>query len=566
MDAQLEDATPGRTGGKRVPVLIVGGGPIGLCLAADLGSRGISCLLIEQNDNRTRSARIMQISVGSMEVCRRFGIADDVRNWGFPRDYPFDNVWVTSLNGYELARVKMASLADTKPSPFSPEHQCHCPQTYFEPILEKAAASYKSVTLRHLCRLELFIQTETHVLATVRDVKTGKTEVIEADYLVGCDGYSSSVRDALGIRMRGEELIDYSLSIEFLTKDLPSQHNKGRALRYVMIGPEGTWASLMAVDGKTRWRVLLYGVDEDPSGLDAAAVIRRIVGKDFEFTVDLAKPWVRRAVIADRFQDGRVFLAGNSAHTHLPNGGFGMNTGLLNSINLGWKLAAVLQGWGTPGLLESYDIERRPVCHRAMDEAMIEFRRFVGSPSYAHIEAPTPAGIKARRTVSDVMQTAYERARGWDRLGIYLGHIYHPSTITVDDGTPLPEDDTYGYTPTSRPGARAPHAWLADGRSLRDLFGQNYVLLRFGKTPLDVSALTDAAKQRKVAIDVHDIADPAIEALYQCRLVLVRPDGHVAWRSNTVAADALSVVDRIRGARSYAAGRVPVRTAEAAPA
>ena len=151
--------------------------------------------------------------------------------------------------------------------------------------------------------------------------------------------------------------------------------------------------------------------------IDAAAVIRRICGKDFEFTVDSAKPWVRRAVIADRFQDGRVFLAGDAAHTHLPNGGFGMNTGLGNSINLGWKLAAVLEGWGAPGLLESYDIERRPVCHRAMEEAMVEFRRFVGSPSYAHIEAPTPAGIKARRTVSDVMQRAYERARGLGSAG-----------------------------------------------------------------------------------------------------------------------------------------------------
>jgi len=560
-------ATPASGGHiRRVPILIVGGGPIGLALAADLGRRGISCLLVEQGDGRVRSARIMLISVRTMELCRQLGIADKVKYWGFPADFPQDNVWVTSLTGYELARVKMASLADTKPTPFSPEFQVHCPQTWFEPILQSAALGSPGVDVRYQCRMETFQQEPDKMTATLRNVATGEIETIEADYLVGCDGYGSTVRDALGIFMRGRQLIDYSLSIEFLTDDLPGLHNKGRALRYVCIGPEGTWASLMAVDGKKRWRVMLYGVDEDPSEIDPAAVIRRIVGKDFAFTVDSAKPWVRRAVIADRFQDGRVFLAGDAAHTHLPNGGFGMNTGMRDAMNLGWKLAAVLGGWAHPGLLDSYDIERRPVCHRAMDEALVEFQRFTGSPRYPHIDAPTPAGIKARQTVGEAMQKAYDRARGWDRLGIHLGYIYHPSPITVDDGTPLPPDDTYGYTPTARPGARAPHAWLPDGRSLLDLFGKNHVLLRFGPMPPDSEPLLEAARTRYVKIDVHDVASAEIAALYQSRLALVRPDGHVAWRADAVPRDALAVIDRIRGAAAWASGCIAQVSATVAAA
>ncbi|HEY5210929.1 MAG TPA: FAD-dependent monooxygenase [Stellaceae bacterium] len=547
---------------KRHSVIIVGGGPIGLCLAADLGSRGVDCVLLEQTDNHTRSARIMQIAVSTMEICRRFGIAEKVKNWGFPRDYPWDNVWMTSLNGYELGRVKMASLAETRASPFSPEFQCHCPQTWFEPILRDAAMSYPSATFRFHTRLDSFVQDGDGVRATVTDLAAGTTEEIAADYLVGCDGYSSSVRQALGIRMRGLEFIDHSLSIEFLTPDLPGLHNKGKALRYVCIGPEGTWASLMAVNGRDRWRVLLYGLNEDPEAVDAAAVVRRICGRDFDFTIESAKPWERRAVIADRFQDGRVFIAGDAAHTHLPNGGFGMNTGLGDAINLGWKLAAVVEGWAAPHLLDSYDIERRPICHRVMDEAMTEFHRFTGSPSNPHIDAPTKQGARVRQTIGDQIQSAYEKARGWDRLGIYLGHIYCPSPIVVDDGTALPPDDTYGYAPSAHPGARAPHAWLDDGRSLLDLFGQTYVLLRLGANPPDAPALKAAAAARGVTLAVHEVASDEVAALYGCTLVLVRPDGHVAWRGDADPGNALAIIDRIRGAGIAAAARVALAAGE----
>jgi 2-polyprenyl-6-methoxyphenol hydroxylase-like FAD-dependent oxidoreductase len=545
-----DNVTPPSESDGRTQVLIVGGGPIGLALAADLGRRGIRCMLVEQHGPHLRSARIMMISVRTMEMCRSFGVADKVRNWGFPADYPHDNIWVTNLNGYRLAHVPMLSLGESKPSAYSPEFQAHCPQTYLEPILEELAASFPSVTIRHNTGFVALEQDGEGVTVQLENKETGKRETARANYVVGCDGYSSSVRQALGIRMRGQDFIDYSISIEFLCDDLPALHGQGKALRYVFIGPEGTWGSMMAVDGRKRWRVLLYGINEDPSTIDVHGVIRRMVGRDFEYTLDSAKPWVRRGVIADSFQDGRVFVAGDAAHTHLPNGGLGMNTGLGDAINLGWKLAGVIDGWADPEILDSYDTERRPVCHRAMEEALSEFKRFTASPSNPHIEAPTPKGAEARKVVANVIQSSYDKARGWDRFGIHLGHIYHPSPIIVSDGTLLPEDDTFGYAPTSFPGARAPHAWLPDGRSTIDLFGAGHVLLTFGPAAPDTSKLAEAAAARGTKLAIHHIDSAEIAKLYETAFVIVRPDGHVAWRGDRLPENCLALVDRIRGARA----------------
>jgi len=326
------------------PVLIVGGGPIGLALAADLGRRGVPTLLVEKSDNTIGPAKMLEVSVRTMELCRTLGVVDEVRNWGFPFDYPFDNAFVTDMQGYEIGRLSAPSLGEQRSSEFSPERGMMCPQTWFDPILQKHARSFPHVTIRHRVKLERFVQDEDGVTATLTDQTNGAAEHVRAKYLIGCDGFVSTVRDALGIEVRGEHHIDWSMNVYLRIPDFFSYHDKKPAIRYVYIGPEGTWSFITLVDGKDLWRLQFVGVDENKlQSLDIAALVRRAMGREVHYTIEDKTLWVRKRTVADRFSAGRVFLAGDSAHAHPPNGGLGMNTGIQDAFDLAWKLAATLQ-------------------------------------------------------------------------------------------------------------------------------------------------------------------------------------------------------------------------------
>jgi hypothetical protein len=332
---------------------------------------------------------------------------------------------------------------------------------------------------------------------------------------------------------------------------LARHHDKAEAFRYVFVGPEGTWSFLTAVDGRDLYRLQLVGLDEAQlDALDIAPLVHRAMG-EVPFTVEDKSLWVRKRTVADRFMDGRVFLAGDAAHAHPPNGGLGMNTGIQDAFDLGWKLAATLDGWGGPHLLESYDWERRPAASRACEMSLANYYRLTGNTRDPEIEAPTAAGAAARARIGRLLVEANEKS--WHPVGVHLGYIYDPSPIVVPDGTPKPPDDLIGYAPTAFPGARAPHHWLAPGRSTLDLFGDGFALLVFGEGA--TQALEDAAAARRLPLRIHRITDRAVAALYAAPLVLVRPDGHVAWRGAAVPRDPLALVDRIRGAGSPIAAR-----------
>jgi 2-polyprenyl-6-methoxyphenol hydroxylase-like FAD-dependent oxidoreductase len=531
------------------PVLIVGGGPIGLALAADLGRRGVRTLLVEEREDKPQPAKMLECSVRTLEFCRQLGIADKVRNWGFPPDWPLDSVFVTDMVGYELGRVRTPSLGAMSHSEFSPERGRPCPQTWFDPILRDHARSFPQVTLRYRVRLESFIQDESGVTAMLLDCASGRRETVRAEYLMGCDGFASTVREQLGIEIRGEPHIDWSMTIYLRIANLASYHDKGHAFRYVYVGPEGTWAFLSIVDGKDLWRLQLVDLDQSRlQSADVPALMRRAMGRDVPFKVEDKTLWVRKRTVADRFMDGRVFLAGDAAHAHPPNGGLGMNTGIQDAFDLGWKLAATLQGWGGAALLESYDRERRPASARAADVSLKNYQRLVSAAQRAEINSPTPEGEAARRAIG--AQLVEENERSWHPVGVHLGYIYHPSPIVVPDGTAAPEDDTFGYRPTTFPGARAPHVWLAPDRSTLDLFGDGFVLLKFADLPTE--GMERAAAQRGVPLTVHRLDNSEATALYARPLVLVRPDGHVAWRGECEPRSPLDVIDAVRGAGTFA--------------
>ncbi len=540
---------------RETPVLIIGGGPVGLALALDLGWRNVPCLLVEQGDGSVVDAKMFATGIRTVEFCRRWGIAEKVKHWGFPEDFPFDNVFVTSLDGHELGRIAMPPLKDIPPFAVSPESYAHCPQFVFDPILGDAARQYPNVELRYHTRLTAFRDDGEGILAELADEKTGKHEQVRAQHLVGCDGVGSTVRKQLGFEMRGAGMINHSFNVMFKVPALWEKHGKGKAGRYVIVGDEGAWASLTPADGKDLWRLMIHGdLDMDPNSVDPEHELRRAIGKDTPFEIVKFGHWIRRHLVADHFAQGRVFLAGDAVHVMPPNGGLGMNTGLGDSVDLGWKLAAVYHGWGGPNLLASYEAERRPVGIRQCDEAMENFTRYGSRKPMPHVTDEMPEGERVRLELGKKLSSANSQA--WENpLNTHLGYRYEGSPIIVSDGPLPPEpEDSRVYMQTSRPGCRAPHAWLADGRSTLDLFGRNFVLLRFpGASKAD--AVAAAAAKRDVPLDMVEIAEPEIAALYECKLVLVRPDGHVAWRGDTLPQDALALIDRVRGAAMPTAAR-----------
>ncbi|MGZ3411211.1 MAG: FAD-dependent monooxygenase [Xanthobacteraceae bacterium] len=530
--------------GAQTHVLIVGGGPIGLALAADLGRRGIAAMLIEKNENRMAPAKMLEVSVRTMEFCRQLGIADKVRNWGFPLDYPLDNAFVTNMRGYEIGRISGPPYGQVD-SEFSPERSRPCPQTWFDPMLQECARSFPHIALRHRIELIDFEQDGSGVTATLRDRSSGVEEIVRTRFLIGCDGFASTVREKLGIEVRGEPHIDWSMNIYLRIPDFFRAHDKKKAFRYVFVGPEGTWSFITLVDGNDLWRLQIVGLDEKKlNETDIPALVRRCIGGDIPYSIEDKTLWVRKSTVADRFSDGNVFLAGDSAHAHPPNGGLGMNTGLQDAFDLGWKLAATLNGWGGPALLASYDIERRPACARAVGVSFTNYRRLTGGTKNASIETATPEGEAARKQVGDLL--VEENRKSWQPYGVHLGYIYHPSPIVVPDGTPKPPDDTVGYVPTAFPGARAPHFRLEDGRSVLDLFGETFVLLVFDDVV--TAPLERAASAVGLPLNVYRIRSLQAAALYARKLVLVRPDGHVAWRGDEIPSDAAALVDTVRGA------------------
>jgi 2-polyprenyl-6-methoxyphenol hydroxylase-like FAD-dependent oxidoreductase len=535
-----------------ISVLIVGGGPIGLALAADLGRRGVAAMLIERRGEKPGSARMIEVGVRTMEICRQLGVTEDIWNWGFPHDHPLDSVFITHLDGYELGRVSTPSLNMHRSSPFSPERALPCPQTWFDPILRDRARSFTQIQLCYQTELQSFVQDAEGVSVDLIDRVSGRPQQVRAKYLVGCDGSDSLVRDLLGIQIRGQRHLDWSLNVYLRIPNFKYLHRTASAFRYVFVGPEGTWAFLTMVDGKDLFRLQLIGVDKSAlETSDIAVVMRRCFGRDVPFAVEEKVLWIRKMTVADRFMDGRVFLAGDAAHAHPPNGGLGMNIGVQDAFDLGWKLEAVVKGWGGPWLLDSYDYERRPASSRGNETSLANYRRLTGGSANRLIEDSTEEGMLARKAVGDHL--VRENAKAWNPPGVHLGHVYNPSPIVVADGDPKPEDDTFGYKPTTFPGARAPHVWLSPQQSTIDLFGFGFTLLQFAN--ISVDEMLRAAEARGVPLSVHRIGNPRAIAIYERRLVLVRPDGHVAWRGDVLPEDCLALIDIVRGAGRRVAAR-----------
>jgi 2-polyprenyl-6-methoxyphenol hydroxylase-like FAD-dependent oxidoreductase len=541
-------SAPGPTGDihpDAYDAVIVGGGPVGLAAAIELGTRHLSVLLVEREDGVVRYPTAESVDAASMELLRRWGIADAVERSGFPADASRDISFVSSMTTFELARFHRAANADRREASggLSPEGGVWWPKFWFDPTLRARAAAETTVHLRYQWSCEGFEDDADGV--TVRLSSPGHGHrAVRARYLVACDGAGSPIRKGLGIEsLRSSAGARARWQGAFVR--LPGLRERiphAPAVQYYLLNPRRM--ILGSLDGKDLWRVTYPLADgETASGGETRASIVAALGCGADAVEILdARAWSGDAVVAASFRSGHVLLAGDAAHRMWPSGGHGMNTGLGDVANFGWKLEAVLRGWAPGALLESYTAERRPRAEHMARRAWHNYRAdnaILPDPALDD-PAETEARALAGKRIADT------RSGEWRSLGVQLGVNYDSSPLIVADGTPAPENDADNYAVSARPGRRAPHAWLADGRSVLDLFRGRFTLLHF-ETTGDSDPLAQVFRDRGMPLDLEWTGAAGPRELYGCALALIRPDGIVAWRGENAPDDPAGLVDQVTG-------------------
>jgi 2-polyprenyl-6-methoxyphenol hydroxylase-like FAD-dependent oxidoreductase len=534
---------------RQVPVLIIGGGPVGLGLAADLGWRGIECLLVERSDGSVFHPRANTVNSRTMEFCRRWGGAEAVREAGAPPEYSQDILYVTSLQGRTIAHIERPAYGGAKPLPTTPEPSQRCNQLFFDPVIRSLASGFETVTLEYETQFESFEPADNGgVVATVKNLETGGTEQIEARYLVACCGGNSPVPGAIGSVMEGVQLLSYNLNCFVKIPELWKYHDKPNVAFYFMTGDATGANSFIELDGKELWRMGLVSTTGPLSAdtVDVHAILKKLIGEDVPYELLSTLPWTCRSIVADKWSDGPVFLAGDAVHQNSPAGGFGMNTGMGDAVDLGWKLAAMIDGWGGAALGESYGLERRPVAQRNVAQATGNREEDYCAYSGELLDADTLEAEQLRQRLG--AKIVSEKTSQFVSHGIALGYRYDTSPIVAGDGTRAPPLTVGDYVPTTYPGARAPHAWIDANTSTIDIFGKGFVLMNFTGEAEAAGPFLGVADRCGMPLRVVNSDDADLAALYERKLVLVRPDGHVAWRGDAPPDDAAGIIDQVRGA------------------
>ena len=397
-------------------------------------------------------------------------------------------------------------------------------QYTLEPLLKSVVETLPSVTVRYGCEFLSFTQDADAVTAEVSE--GGATGRITAKYLVGCDGGTSSVRKQLDFKLAGEGNILQLRQALYRCDDLFDRIAIGKGRHYHVADSQSTQ---LIVQDSTRHFTLHSVVETDQ---DMAAMFEKIVAMPVQYEMLYVGEWRQNLLVADRFMEDRVLLAGDAVHLMIPTGGLGMNTGVGDAIDLGWKLAGTLQGWGGPGLLASYEVERRPTGARNVAASRYASlgRRKWRAQYRPEIRDATPEGAAARAHLAAVADV--EQRKTNEMTGAELGYRYSGSPIVASEPGDGPPDDFVDYVPTAWPGARLPHAWLADGSAMQDFIGDGYTLLRLGGSTADVAALTRAFAAIGAPFTTLDVQGDAARQVYGYDLLLVRPDMHVVWRGN----------------------------------
>jgi 2-polyprenyl-6-methoxyphenol hydroxylase-like FAD-dependent oxidoreductase len=525
-------------------VLIVGAGPTGLTLAIDLGQRGVRCTLIEQKPSPAFLPKMERINARTMEIYRRMGLARKIRDAGLRPDCPMDVYVILALNEPPLLYLAYPSVAQAQVNtravndgtlPLEPYQLIS--QYTLEPLLKSVADSIPAITVRFGCEFLSLRQDAEGVTARVK-TSDGATQDIRAAYLVGCDGGGSLVRKELGIELSGEgNLLGLRQALyhcDELFDRLPIGDGPGKGRHYHVADDKATF--LIMQDSTKHW-TLHSMVDSDE---EMKAAFEKTVGIPVKYEMLSCAPWRQNLLLADRYGQGRVFLAGDAVHLVIPTGGLGMNSGVGDAIDLSWKLAATLAGWGGPRLLKSYEVERRQIGDRNVGASRYATigRRKWRSMWRPNIREDSPAGAEARKNLGAVADV--EQRKSNEMIGAELGYRYVDSPVicNVPGG---PEHLFRDYQPTTWPGARLPHIWLADGTPMHDRVPDGYTILKLGGTKADAGGLERAIRACGTPVTVLDVPDRAAREVYGYDLILLRSDLHVVWRGNAAPEDAAEV-------------------------
>jgi 2-polyprenyl-6-methoxyphenol hydroxylase-like FAD-dependent oxidoreductase len=517
-------------------VIIVGAGPVGLTLAIDLGRRGVRCILLEQKDAPQFLPKMERCNARTMEIYRRLGVAKEIRDAGFPHDVPMDVFIVTSLVEPPLLHLPYPSVAQAQAEiaacadgsmPLEPYQLIS--QYTLEPLLKSVAETLPTVDLRYGHE---FISFEQDAAGVCAHIKCGDSTIeLSAHYLVGCDGGSSNVRRQLGIGLQGEANLLQLRQALYRCDDLFERIPIGKGRHYHVADAHSTF---LIVQDSTRHFTLHSVVDSDD---DMKTMFEQTVAMPVNYEMLSCAPWRQNLLLAESYGHKRVFLAGDAVHLVIPTGGLGMNSGVGDAVDLSWKLAATLKGWGGPALLASYEIERRQIGARNVEASRYASRgRRAWRAAYKpNIRDRTPEGAAIRANLSRIADV--EQRKSNEMIGAELGYRYAESPIIFPEAGDAPETDFMKYVPTSWPGARLPHVWLADGTAMHDRIGDGYTLLCLRGARANTPALAQAFASFAAPFSVVEIDEERPRDVYGYDLLLLRPDLHVVWRGNSLPDD-----------------------------
>jgi 2-polyprenyl-6-methoxyphenol hydroxylase-like FAD-dependent oxidoreductase len=547
-------------------VIIVGGGPCGLMLANELGRRGVSAVLLNDKPSTAFNPQANATQARTMEHFRRLGFADEIRALGLPADFPTDIAYFTRFAKHELARFPLPSAREAKQKVESlggswsaAELPHRVSQKYVEAALRRHAEKLPGISLNFGWRLLSFEEEKGQVVAHIERVGDGERQTVTGRYIVGADGPRSAVRQQMGWRYTGET----GVQRDFMGGRMYAIYARCPAF-YDVVPHAPAWmnvsfnrdrrAFMAAVDGKGEFafhtQLRANEREEDVTEERAREMFQAAVGVDVPVEILSQGTWTAgHCLVAEKFQQGRVFIGGDAAHLFTPTGGLGYNTAVEDAVNLGWKLSAVIGGYASASLLDTYEQERRPLAIRNTGYAR-GFADSLGLFSPAEgIEDEGPHAEQLRKEAGDYL-AAHGRME-FNIPGVTFGGRYDGSRAVISDGTQPPADAANTYIPSACPGGRAPHLWLSDSVSLYDRFGFEWTLLRLGGRAGNAEPLIAAARERSVPLSVVEIDDPAARDLYGADLVLVRPDQIVAWRGEG-SQDAASVYTQLLGAAAFA--------------